>query len=356
MRDKYQSTLTNNSELSSLQSFHINDKFELCKDDASYNLSLETDVPIDNILLQCDVPIDLLDTDKNSCVMSHSDSSEQDGNFLLVTFRCQINTTRLTIKVRTIEGQYGLLKAYVTSRIHPKNCLVKQFIIKPLSLHQRCHVIDENRPINKLKLKGNFSMAEMHSWIFYCIPEIPEKPPAENEAVFYFMNTFLGTQLEVIYKQGEATFRSENVSTISIIKDVISKKATEKKVNLDINFEMAQESTSYTLRCIHPMIDYHMVLAKKYHLIDALKELSLNENGTSFLTPEYKEILENSEKYVEEYKRSPSHLERLYGMITDLYIDKFKFTGQNVKNKVPQLIEKLDNYDLEELMQFFHTN
>ena len=33
-------------------------------------------------------------------------------------------------------------------------------------------------------------------------------------------------------------------------------------------------------------------------------------------------------------------------MITDLYIDKFKFNGQNVKNKVPQLIEKLDNvYD-----------
>ena len=62
------------------------------------------------------------------------------------------------------------------------------------------------------------------------------------------------------------------------------------------------------------MIDYHMLLAKKVHLIDALKELSVNENSSSFLTPEYQEILTNAEKYKEEYKRSPSHLERLYGI------------------------------------------
>ena len=61
-------------------------------------------------------------------------------------------------------------------------------------------MIDENRPINKLKITGNFSMAEMHSWIFYCVPEVPEKMPAENDAVFYFVNTFLGTQLEISYK------------------------------------------------------------------------------------------------------------------------------------------------------------
>jgi len=57
-----------------------------------------------------------------------------------------------------------------------------------------------------------------------------------------------------------------------------------------------------------------MILAKKVHLIEALKDISINENSVSFLTPEYQEILENAEKYKEEYKRSPSHLERLYGM------------------------------------------
>ncbi len=69
--------------------------------------------------------------------------------------------------------------------------------------------------------------------------------------------------------------------------------------------------------------------------------MSINENSTTFLTQEYQEILENADKLKEEYKRSPSHLERLYGMITDLFIDKYKFAGQNVKNKIPNLIEKL---------------
>lgn len=42
-------------------------------------------------------------------------------------------------------------------------------------------------------------------------------------------------------------------------------------------------------------------------------------------------------------------------MITDLYIDKFKFKGQNVKGRVPALLEVLDNYDLQTLVQFFES-
>ena len=73
MRDTYQSTLNSEKTLSQLKMFQINDKFELNRDDASYTLSIEAEVPIDNVLLQCDVPIDLLDSDKNSCVISYSE-------------------------------------------------------------------------------------------------------------------------------------------------------------------------------------------------------------------------------------------------------------------------------------------
>lgn len=41
------------------------------------------------------------------------------------------------------------------------------------------------------------------------------------------------------------------------------------------------------------------------------------------------------------------------GMITDLFIDKFKFKGTNVKTKVPLLLEILDNYDQNALIAFF---
>ena len=97
------------------------------------------------------------------------------------------------------------------------------------------------------------------------------------------------------------------------------------------------------------------------------------------MTPEYKHILEDADHLQEEYKKQPCHLERLYGnhtassthasfrcdvmfgmfffsgMITDLFIDKFKFKGQNVKSKVPLLLEVLDNYDLNNLVEFFQA-
>ena len=56
------------------------------------------------------------------------------------------------------------------------------------------------------------------------------------------------------------------------------------------------------------------------------------------------------------FKKQPARLERLYGMITDLYIDYNKFKGQNVKNKVPMLLEILDKYELQTLIEFFQDD
>jgi hypothetical protein len=44
------------------------------------------------------------------------------------------------------------------------------------------------------------------------------------------------------------------------------------------------------------------------------------------------------------------------GMITDLYIDRHKFKGINVKGKIPQLLEVLDKYDLQNLLNFFEQS
>ncbi|XP_011609287.2 BBSome complex member BBS7 isoform X1 [Takifugu rubripes] len=354
-REQYQQTSQSSSALSGVPIFSINDKFTLCQDDASYSLTLEVQTAIDNLLLQSDVPIDLLDVDKNSAVVSFSecDSEQPNGNFLLATYRCQANTTRLELKVRSIEGQYGTLQAYVTPRLQPKTCQVRRYQIKPLSLHQRTHSIDQDRPMNRLSLVGQFSFAEIHSWVVFCLPEVPEKTPAGETITFCFCNTFLGTQLEATYCKGEGHFKSDNISTISILSDVLSKEATKKKINLNISYDINDDSVNHTLKMIHPKLEYQLLLARKVQLIDALKELQVHEGNADFLIPEYRNILDESANLLEEYKKQPAHLERLYGMITDLFIDKFKFKGQNVKTKVSSLLEILDNYDLNSLLNFF---
>eukprot|EP00112_Aurelia_sp_Birch-Aquarium-sp1_P006695 Seg1733.6 transcript_id=Seg1733.6/GoldUCD/mRNA.D3Y31 product="Bardet-Biedl syndrome 7 protein" protein_id=Seg1733.6/GoldUCD/D3Y31 len=355
-REKYQYLAQSETAVSAVPHFSMNDRFALSRDDASYTLSIEVQNAIDTVLLQSDVPVDLLDVDRNSAVVSYSSCDPDSGNLLLATYRCQANTTRLELKIRTIEGQYGTIQAYVTPRIQPKTCQVSQYQIKPLSLHQRTHIFDEERPHNSLKLTGPFSLAEVHSWIHMCLPEVPERTPAGDQVTFNFMSTFLETHLECSYKKGQAVFRSDNISTISILKDVLSKEATKRKTNLNITHELNDESVPNVLKRIHPKLDYQLLLAKKVQLIDGLKELQVYESDTSFLGQEYQEILENADQLQEEFKKQPCHLERLYGMITDLFIDKHKFKGQNVKNKVTTLMEILDNYDLDTLTDFFQDN
>ena len=43
-------------------------------------------------------------------------------------------------------------------------------------------------------------MAEVHSWVCFCLPELPERCPAGESVTFHFVSTFLDTMLEATYR------------------------------------------------------------------------------------------------------------------------------------------------------------
>ncbi|GFG34141.1 hypothetical protein Cfor_08141 [Coptotermes formosanus] len=357
-REKYQAATQDKVDgLSAIPFISINDKMTLCREDASYSLTLEVQTAIDNVLIQSDVPIDLLDVEKNSAVVSYSACEPGSGNYLLATYRCQMNTTRLELRLRTIEGQHGTLRTYVTPLVQPKCCQVRQYMIKPLSLHMRCHSFDPQRPYNILTLKGAFSLGEIHTWVSFCLPEIPEKAPTGDKVTFTFVSTFLDTMLHCSYWKGEAEFRSDNISTISILKDVLTKEATKKKIKLEISCNVSDASVVHTLQLLHPKLEAQLALSKQVALLEALRELETHDaESLECLLPEYRHVLKNEKELLAQYRRQPAHLDRLYGMITDLYIDRHKFKGINVKGKITQLLEVLDKYDLQNLLNFFEQS
>ncbi|XP_014678211.1 PREDICTED: Bardet-Biedl syndrome 7 protein homolog [Priapulus caudatus] len=355
-RERYQAATRRDDGVSAIPQLQTRVRFVLSSDDASYALSIECQTAIDNVLLQSDVPVDLLDVDRNSAVVSHAAADPGNSNFLLATYRCQANTTRLELKVRSIEGQYGTLRAYVTPRLQPKTCIVKTFAVKPLSLHRSAHAYDDARPTNTLRLDGQFSYAEMHAWIAACLPDVAERPGAGEAACLHFVSTFLDTQLECMYRKGEAVFRSDNVSTISILKDFITKEATARKIHLEINYEVSDDSVSHVLATIHPKLEHQLALAKKVRLVEALRELAAHDaDADAYLAAEYRAILRDDDALRREFREQPCQLERLYGMVTDLFIDRHKFRGADVKARVPQLLELLDNYELQPLIAFFKS-
>lgn len=43
--------------------------------------------------------------------------------------------------------------------------------------------------------------------------------------------------------------------------------------------------------------------------------------------------MEHGEKFQREFKNRPRALEMLYGLVTDLFVDKHKFKGHNVRGQ-----------------------
>lgn len=73
-------------------------------------------------------------------------------------------------------------------------------------------------------------------------------------------------------------------------------------------------------------------------------------------TPMLKEVLESYEQLHKEVAEKSIYFDRILGIITDLYIDKFKIGGQNVKHRINELLVLLhDDYSLEKLIEFFNA-
>ncbi|RWS16252.1 hypothetical protein B4U79_07615 [Dinothrombium tinctorium] len=332
--------------ISALPYFVVNDTF-IIQEDASYLLTLEVEVPIDCVIIQSDIPLDLIDCERNSAVVSFNDNCD---NEVIATFRCQSNTTRLEVKIGSIEGQFGILRAYIIPRMTPKSCQVKQYQIKALSLHKRSYNIsdaDTKTFFNKLSLKGGFSFNQAHNWLQLCLPEIPEKllPTNVSSVDYSFVSTLTDSLLLCHYAKGSLLFESDNISTISILKDFITREATKRSIALEMNLNINEGSVSLTLRKLHPKLKGLLKLKERNLFIEAIKELSVTDAEVA------NAMMEDLNRIPIEQNISTMSLDRIYGLITDLYIDYNKLKGNtsrsaiaSVKNKIGELVKLIETY------------
>lgn len=85
-----------------------------------------------------------------------------------------------------------------------RNFKMRSYPIKALALHERVHDFDAaSRPLNVLIFTGAFSIQEAHSWLVFCISQIPERCPHGETVTFNFQSTFNGgTILRATYGCG----------------------------------------------------------------------------------------------------------------------------------------------------------
>jgi Bardet-Biedl syndrome 7 protein len=261
------------------------------------------------------------------------------------------------MKARTTEGEYGELTVIVTARTTPRTSQRISFQVKPLSLHHRLHASEftpemENRPKNILKFTGSFTLSMMHEWVSFCLPDVPARMQEES-VTFHFQNVFLRSLLVCQYERGEAIFSSDSVSTIAILKEVISREATNRRVSLSDSVQIIDETIPAFLEMVHPKLDAMLAVVQQVELLEAVKEIRMQEADASWMSPEYQYVLDNADQIRAQFKERPRALEFIAGIVTDLFVDFHKFRGHNAKHKIPELQQLLSNYCYEDVLAFF---
>jgi hypothetical protein len=71
--------------------------------------------------------------------------------------------------------------------------------------------------MNTMKITGSFSYAEIHSWIQFCLADVPERPPIDKENRLIYTNIFLQTQLECIYRYYSDYFHYQDKIKMSFV-------------------------------------------------------------------------------------------------------------------------------------------
>ena len=121
----------------------------------------------------------------------------------------------------------------------------------------------------------------------------------------------------------------------------------------DIN----ETTIEHFIRLCEPQLQFHTNLSNNYKLLQALLELNVqNDEEFDLLSDKYKTLLKNKQNIEQSNNMEASNFKRLKGIVIDLFIDKFKFKGINVKHKLERLVHILDNYDFHSLLDYFNIS
>ncbi|KAF8356960.1 osm-12 [Pristionchus pacificus] len=338
-----------------LPTFHIHESFELNKVTGYYILSISLVLPIEFIVVMSQVDIKLVDVERNNAVVGYTKPKENEEFRAIVTYRCQSSQTRVEMHMRVDEGEAGSIMVLIVPDLKPECGQFRRYDLKHLSLHVRTHSFDASRPLNTMQITGQFSLGEVHAWLVGCLDGIPARVPNTQSVVYTFQCLVDGgSQLEATAAKGSLTFRSDSVTTICTLRDIMNKETTRRNMRVSINCSVEERSVEHSLRLMHPKMSRLHDIHTKCKLAQALKELEANDAELSFLSEEYRQILNDYERLMRESENDPIEDTPLLIVYQRLFVSKWKLDGSNVTQYVPQLRELLTtNYDIDVLLSFF---
>ena len=290
--------------------------------------------------------------------------------------------------IRPVEGQYGDVKILVVSskasgittdenskknknnsnnndglkkEARIRTAIELKMNVKPLSLHQIEHTSStvDTSTISTLTITGQFSAERAHSWVYRCVPGVsPQMSDCTVETSLSFRNTLLGTHLIVEYERGRIKFSSDNVSTLTILNDVVSNDAMETSMKIQMNSDISDNSVRHMMSLLQPMIEEQFNLSRDVHVVQALKEAvgeNTEDGSLSYLDPRLIHLLKHCNELKKELEKSPGRLRMLFGIVTDLFIDMHMFKGRKLNHLGGKLGSLLQDYNHAKIVEWMYN-
>ena len=119
-KDRRMINISEDQKLISFETFKVSHKMNLVQQEAAHILLIDSQLPIDCLMIQSMQNVDIIEVKDNVCKINKI-NDKITNNGLLATLKVQgedSNVTRVEIKMRTSEGQTGNLQVFVM----PKNC------------------------------------------------------------------------------------------------------------------------------------------------------------------------------------------------------------------------------------------
>lgn len=178
-------------------------------------------------------------------------------------------------------------------------------------------------------------------------------------------------------------FKTENITTISIIKDFITKEATKRRTKLEISLGMMKvlfffqfvgclfkryfpfsfypsipdvnrESVVFMINLMETKLKQYILNNNEYQLVNNLTDLDLQDDfDVTSLGAKYTDAISRKDSIIEAFNESKHTLDTSIAIIARLYIDFHHLNGIEVKPNLLEISNFVKDYNFKGLLQFF---
>ena len=357
---------TKSSDLLVKNNFKISYKFSLIFKESVFQLTLDSEFPMEMVILFCaKTKLDILEVKTKEVNMNILEEKSMDEETLshckfMVTFSMKDSIHRLELIVRTYEDINDEINIGVIPYNKPKTAQFIKIPVYALSFHKlyepdyekdvgKVLGCDDESTTNILNI-DNIGASEINQILHLIIPSIPEQIE-EDKAQYILRSTFLNTLVEINIENNKCEIKSPFICTLMTLKKQINREAEMRRRKIRTPLKFKKGSVAKILELLNPKIQEIFELEKKYKLFLAFKELGDSVNNQE-LPEEYLVIKNKGAEITAKYSNRALNLNYYRHLIEQLFLD-IKEVHSVDSNKLDEIKMLMEDYSYDKLKKIF---